>query len=83
MRYYDASTQTVLEHVHSTEAGLSQAEAQKRLEQTGKNRLAQPKKDGILKRFFQQLLDPMILILLPPPPSAARWPSTRTRASPM
>lgn len=64
MRYYDASTQTVLEHVHSTETGLSQAEAQKRLEQTGKNRLAQPKKDGILKRFFQQLLDPMILILL-------------------
>ena len=64
MRYYDESTTHVLKSVNSTEQGLTHAEAQARLEKNGKNQLAQEKKDSLLKRFFLQMADPMILILL-------------------
>lgn len=64
MRYYDSSETESLSALHAHRQGLSQAEAQARLERNGKNRLAQPKKDSLLKRFFGQLTNPMILVLL-------------------
>lgn len=54
----------VLKTVGSTENGLSSAEAQKRIEQNGKNKLAEGKKIRNLQRFLKQLADPMIIILL-------------------
>ena len=64
LRYYDESAAQALADLHSSTQGLTQAEAQARLEKNGKNQLAQEKKASLLKRFFLQLADPMIIILL-------------------
>ena len=64
MKYYLASEQETLQALSSTPEGLSAAQAEQRLAQNGKNRLAEAKKDSLLKRFFGQMADPMILILL-------------------
>lgn len=64
MRYYDEPVSAVLDHVASRKEGLSAEEAAQRLKKHGKNKLAQQKKDSLIKRFFLQMADPMILILL-------------------
>lgn len=64
MKYYCEEAAQVLQETGSTAEGLTGAEAEKRLETNGKNRLAEAKKDSLLKRFLNQLADPMILILL-------------------
>ena len=64
MKYYLESTQSVLNELSTTENGLTSAEAESRLEKYGKNKLAEGKKDGLVKRFFAQLADPMIIILI-------------------
>ena len=64
MQFYLKETDAVFEEVRSSEAGLTSEEAAKRLEQNGKNKLAEAKKDSALKRFINQLKDPMIIILL-------------------
>ena len=63
-RFYNESKEAALQAVKSSSQGLTQAEARARLERNGKNQLAQGKKDSLLKRFFLQMADPMILILL-------------------
>ena len=64
MKEYLESWEEVLKEVESTQNGISTNEAEKRLEQNGKNKLKEPKKDGILKKFIKSLLDPMIIMLL-------------------
>ena len=64
MKFYTDEKDAVLHEVASTERGLAAAEAEKRLEANGKNKLKAAKKDSLIKRFFKQLADPMILILL-------------------
>ncbi|HZJ75482.1 MAG TPA: cation-translocating P-type ATPase [Clostridia bacterium] len=64
MKHYLEEIATVFEEVKSTENGLSSAEAEKRLLQNGKNKLAEGKKDSLFKRFMAQLSDPMIIILI-------------------
>ena len=64
MKYYCEDIKSVLKDVNSTENGLSSDEAQKRLEHDGPNELAADEKDSLIKRFFAQMLDPMIIILL-------------------
>jgi len=64
LKYYLESTQSVLNELSTTENGLTSAEAESRLEKYGKNKLAEGKKDGLVKRFFAQLADPMIIILI-------------------
>ncbi len=64
MKYYLTPTEEVLAAVHSTDAGLSSAEAQKRLEENGKNKLKEAEKDGLLKKTIKALADPMIIMLL-------------------
>ena len=64
MRFYCEDTEAVLRGVGSTSDGLTTAEAEKRLAENGKNKLAEGKKDSLVKRFFQQMGDPMIIILL-------------------
>ena len=64
MRYYLEAIADVMETVKSSFGGLSKAEAAKRLEQNGKNKLDQAPKDSLLKRFLSQMMDPMIIILL-------------------
>ena len=64
MRFYIEDVQTVLEETASRREGLSGAEAAERLERDGKNKLKEGEKDSLIKRFFQQMKDPMIIILL-------------------
>ena len=64
MKYYCEDAAAVLKDVDSSESGLSSEEAKKRLERDGRNELAAEKKDSLIKRFFAQMADPMIIILL-------------------
>jgi Ca2+-transporting ATPase len=64
MKYYLERTEDVFRETASGAGGLTQAEAEKRLDQNGKNRLAEVKKDSLIKRFFAQMADPMIIILI-------------------
>ena len=64
MKYYCEDAAAVLKDVDSSEGGLTGEEAGKRLERDGRNELAAEKKDSLIKRFFAQMADPMIIILL-------------------
>ena len=64
MKYYHEDAERVLAELHSAKEGLSAQEAQRRLEENGKNKLAEGKKDSLIKQFFKQMADPMIIILL-------------------
>ena len=65
MNRYSQEKETVLSELGShAEQGLSVAEAEKRLAENGRNRLAEGKKKTIVRRFLEQLADPMIIILI-------------------
>ena len=64
MRYYCEEKDLVISQLNSGENGLSEAEAERRLAENGKNKLKEPKKDSVIKQFFAQMADPMIIILL-------------------
>ena len=64
MRYYLKSIDETLAEVSSASGGLTTDEAAERLEKNGRNKLAEAKKDSLLKRFMMQLADPMIIILI-------------------
>ena len=64
MKHYLHTTDEVFAEVKSSEAGLSSAEAQARLEKNGKNKLQEAKKKSTFARFVDQLKDPMIIILI-------------------
>jgi magnesium-transporting ATPase (P-type) len=54
----------VLRKLDSSPEGLSADEAAKRLESVGPNRLPEPPKEGLLKRFFKHFHDLLIYILI-------------------
>ena len=64
MRYYCEEQEQVLRELSASADGLQQTEAERRLAQDGKNRLAAAKGKSLFRRFLEQLADPMILILL-------------------
>ncbi|MBE6533926.1 MAG: cation-translocating P-type ATPase [Ruminococcaceae bacterium] len=64
MKFYCESEEKVLQNVGSQKDGLSNAEADKRLSENGKNKLIEAKKESLLKRFLKQLAEPMTIILL-------------------
>ena len=65
MKYYCEQMDAVLKETASDGSiGLSSADAAKRLETNGKNKLAAAKKKSIVRRFLEQLADPMIIILI-------------------
>ncbi len=64
MKHYCENINAVLTETKSDEGGLTQREAEARLAKNGKNKLAEGKKVSLLKRFIDQLIDPMIIILL-------------------
>ena len=64
MKYYCEDAAEVLRQVDSSSEGLTSGEAAKRLERDGRNELAAEKKDSLIKQFFKQMADPMIIILI-------------------
>ena len=64
MKHYFEEKSAVINALGSTEEGLSSAEATARLEKNGKNKLVEPKKASLLKKFFSEFADPMIIVLL-------------------
>lgn len=64
MKEYLQTKETVMSEQIVTPSGLMCDEASKRLEKYGKNKLAEGKKDSLIKRFLLQLADPMIIILI-------------------
>ena len=64
LKFYCEDAQSVLSEVGSSEKGLGSEEAAKRLERDGRNELAAAKKPSLIKQFFKQMADPMIIILL-------------------
>lgn len=64
MKYYCNTIDDALSATDSTKTGLTSLEAEKRLNENGKNKLVEGKKVSLIKRFLSQLADPMIIILL-------------------
>jgi Ca2+-transporting ATPase len=64
MNYYLNSVETALRDLSSSEAGLAQTEASKRLSENGRNELAKAKKKSLAVRVVEQILNPMVLMLL-------------------
>ena len=64
LKHYCEELSAVLAETQSSPEGLTSTESAARLQANGKNKLAEAKKDSLLKRFIKQLMDPMILILL-------------------
>ncbi len=61
---YARDAKDVLRELETSEEGLTGSESEKRRETYGENKLREAKKPGILRRFFEELKDPMLLILL-------------------
>lgn len=64
MKEYLKSAEEVLKDTNSTQNGITSNQAKERLEKNGANKLKEPPKDGLLKRFIKSLMDPMIIMLL-------------------
>ena len=64
MKEYLKSSSEVLQELSSDAQGLDKAEAQKRLDRNGKNKLVEGKKESMLHRFLKQLAEPMTIILI-------------------
>ncbi|GBG95543.1 cation-transporting ATPase [Ligilactobacillus salitolerans] len=62
--YYQDPTQDVLHKFNVTQDGLTENEAEQRLQKNGSNELASEKKTTILQKFINQFKDLMIIILL-------------------
>ena len=63
-REYSLEKDTVLSELDTTENGLTSAEAAKRLEKYGPNKLKEAEKDTWFQKFLNQLKDPMLIILM-------------------
>ncbi len=61
---YLEPAERVLENLKTPDGGLSSADAAEQLGKHGPNKLAEGKKDSLIKKFFAELADPMIIILL-------------------
>lgn len=64
MKEYLVSREEAIAGQNTSKEGLGAAEAAKRLERDGKNKLIEGKKVTVLERFIKQLADPMIIILI-------------------
>ncbi len=62
--YYKKDIQEVEKELDTSEDGLSLEQVQTLYQKYGKNILPKQKKDGIIKIFFQEFLDPIIILLL-------------------
>ncbi|MBO4264807.1 MAG: calcium-translocating P-type ATPase, PMCA-type [Clostridia bacterium] len=64
LKFYQSTEKETFEALKTSERGISSQEAQKRLASNGKNKLKEAKKVPLIKRFLEQLADPMLIILI-------------------
>ena len=62
--YYSMSIEEIYQKLQSSGDGLTTKEVFKRLEKYGKNELPKKKPDSVLKIFFGELRDPIVLLLI-------------------
>lgn len=62
--YLSSASDVISAQKTDAEAGLSDVEAASRLEANGLNKLKEAPKESIIKRFFAQMADPMVIMLL-------------------
>lgn len=62
--WYQISTEDVLKNMETTEEGLTQREAEKRLSEYGENLLTEGKKKTVWQVFLGQFLDLLVAILI-------------------
>lgn len=63
MKWYTYTKEKVLELCKTTSQGLTEEEANKRLQENGKNVLPRQKRDSVGKIFLHQFLDPIVILL--------------------
>ena len=61
---YAKTSEEVLKELNTSAEGLTSAEAKKRQEQYGPNKLKDAEKKSVFQRFLDQLKDPMLIILM-------------------
>ena len=64
MNYYTKTKEEVASLLDTCENGLTSEEAIQRNQKYGLNKLAEAKKESLLKKIIAQLIDPMVLILI-------------------
>ncbi|MER2064261.1 MAG: HAD-IC family P-type ATPase, partial [Alkalibacterium sp.] len=64
MNYYQETKDSVLKSVNTAREGLSQSEAEKRLEENGYNEISRKDKKSIFTLFIESFKDPMVIVLL-------------------
>lgn len=62
--WYKKEKEEIYEVLDTSNDGLTQKEAVKRLEKYGKNEIPKKKSDSFIKIMFRQLLDPIVLLLV-------------------
>ena len=62
--YLSSASDVISAQKTDAEAGLSDVEVASRLEAYGLNKLKEAPKESIIKRFFAQMADPMVIMLL-------------------
>ncbi|MGI6107914.1 MAG: cation-translocating P-type ATPase [Lachnospiraceae bacterium] len=64
MEEYLREPQQVMRELGSSEQGLTEEQAKKKLAETGPNKIREAKKESIFHKFLMELADPMIIILI-------------------
>lgn len=62
--FYKMTAEEVLKHLNASKSGLNQAKVKESEKKYGKNQLAEDKKQGVLKVFFSQFKDLLVIILI-------------------
>ena len=79
MKYYCEEKERVIAELESSENGLSEAEAERRLAENGPNKLKAAKKDSIIKQFLKIFRLALSIIL---PSAGTASPASSSTTSP-
>ncbi len=64
MDYFNKSVSEVCSELKTSSRGLTDGEAAMRLISCGENKLAEQKKESVVKKFFKQFTDVMVIVLI-------------------
>jgi len=64
MKHFTKSKKNLFEEFETTSTGLTDDEVKKRRKKYGENRFVEKEKDGLIKIFFDQFKDSLVIILL-------------------